>query len=199
MPVSTTAQNYMLAQETSNKATYCSLHTAYSSSGVNELSGGSYARQATAWGAPSGGVISLSNTPTFSVPAANTVRYIGLWDASSSGNFHGMFPNSAGNNAYAFAAGTATSIFLAPGSSYAASAPVVLFASPGSTLPSPFAAGTTYYVASPTTDTFELASSVGGGAVTVTADGAGIVQYIAPEGFVGSGTFTVSTGSLTMV
>lgn len=79
MPVSTTAQNYMLAQETTNKALYVSLHTAYSATGTNELSGGSYARAATAWAAPSGGVISLSNTPVLNVPAANTVRFIGLW------------------------------------------------------------------------------------------------------------------------
>lgn len=197
MPTVVFSQNYMLSQETANHGGFCSLHTAYSSTGVNEVAGGSYARQTTAWGAAAGGTISLSNAPVFSVPGSTTVRYIGLWDAVSSGNFQGMFPNSAGNSPFAFAV-AASGTFLAPGSAYPGSTSVVLFASPGSTLPSPFAAGTVYYAASPSGDTFGLASSLGGGAVTVTVDGSGVVQVIAPATFSGSGTFTVSTGSLTM-
>jgi hypothetical protein len=57
-----------------------------------EVSGGSYARQAITFGAPSNGVTTNSASVTFPTATASwgTVSYIGLRDASTSGNllFH---------------------------------------------------------------------------------------------------------------
>ncbi len=56
--------------------------------GGTEVTGGGYARQAITFGAASGGVVSNSNTPTWTASGANygTVVAVGYFDASSGGN-----------------------------------------------------------------------------------------------------------------
>ncbi|MGH3099269.1 MAG: phage tail fiber protein [Streptosporangiales bacterium] len=59
-----------------------SLHTADpGGTGASEVSGGSYARQSSAWGSASAG--SQSRSETFDVPASTTVSYVGFWDSST--------------------------------------------------------------------------------------------------------------------
>jgi hypothetical protein len=200
VPLVSVSENYALDQLGSNKLLYASLHTAYSATGTNELTGGSpaYARVAVTWSSSSGGSKSLSGTYNLNVPASTTVEYIGFWDASTSGNFQGMFPNAAGNNAYAFAAPSATGVLLAPGSAYTANQTVVVFASPGSTVPAGLTAGTVYYVKSPSSDSFSLSATNGGSAITLSTDGSGIIQQIAVEVFASQGTFTITAGSLSI-
>lgn len=71
-------------------AKYASLHTADPGlTGVNEASGGGYARQPITWGAPSSGVTS-GGTVTFTV-AAGTYAYVGYWDAVTAGNYVGGY------------------------------------------------------------------------------------------------------------
>jgi hypothetical protein len=55
---------------------------------TNEVTGGSYARQAVTFGAPTNGAGSNSGTITFPTASAGwgTVRYVAVMDASSSGN-----------------------------------------------------------------------------------------------------------------
>ncbi len=201
MPLVTVAENYMLDQWGTSKALYASLHTAYSATGTNEVAGGSpaYARVALTWSSASGGSKSLSGTYNLNVPASTTVEYIGFFDAPTSGNFQGMFPNAAGANAFAFAAPSATGVLLAPGSAYSAGQTAVVFASPGSTLPSGLTAGTVYYVKSPSSDSLSLSATNGGAAITLSTDGSGIIQAIAVEVFASQGVFTVTAGSLAVV
>ena len=201
MPLVAVSADYMLDQWGSNKALYASLHTAYSATGTNELTGGSpaYARVAVTWSSAAGGSKALSGTYGLNVPASTTVEYIGFWDAASSGNFQGMFPNAAGGNAYAFAAPSSTGVLLAPGSAYTANQTVVVFASPGSTVPSGLTAGTVYFVKSPSSDSFSLSATSGGSAITLTGDGSGIVQAIAVETFASQGVFTITAGSVSIV
>lgn len=52
------------------------------STGVNELAGGSYARQTPSWGSASGGEIQTSSALDFDVPGGNTVAWVGLWDST---------------------------------------------------------------------------------------------------------------------
>ena len=75
-------------------AVYLALHTADptdAGSGA-EVSGGSYARQACAFDAAhaTGGNTANTDAESFTNMPACTVRYIGIWDAASSGNllFH---------------------------------------------------------------------------------------------------------------
>ena len=201
MPLSTASADTLLDSWGTNQAKYASLHTAYSATGTNELTGGSpaYARVAVTWSSAAGESKALSGTYSLNVPASTTVEYIGFWDAASSGNFQGMFPNAAGGNAYAFAAPSSTGVLLAPGSAYTANQTVVVFASPGSTVPSGLTAGTVYYVKSPSSDSFSLSATNGGSAITLTGDGSGIVQAIAVETFVSQGVFTITAGSVSIV
>jgi hypothetical protein len=199
MTFSTVAADYMLDQLGSNKALWMSLHSAYSATGANELSGGTYARVAVTWSAAASNSKSLSGTPyNLNAPASSTVAFIGFWDAATSGNFQGMFPNAAGASAYGFAAPSSTGVLLAPGSAYAANATVCVFPSAGSALPGGLTAGTVYYVKSPASDSFSLSATSGGSAITLTSDGSGIVQAVTVETFGSAGTFTLNSGSVSL-
>lgn len=71
---------------------YLSLHTATpGSTGANEVTGGSpaYARRAVTWNSASAGSKTVSNTPTFDVPASTTVTHLGFWSASTAGTYYG--------------------------------------------------------------------------------------------------------------
>lgn len=69
------AKNAML-DELATIITQVSLHTASPPSDVNEVSGGSYARQSITFGAASGGLISATNQPSFDVPGGTTVSAV---------------------------------------------------------------------------------------------------------------------------
>ncbi len=200
MPFVAYSQDYMLTQLATNHALYASLHTAYSSTGTSELSGGGYARVSLGtsgadWGTASGGSIALSTQPSaFTVGASTTVEYVGFFDASTSGNFSGMGPVGAGT-LYAFTAATSGNLFTAPGSSYSNGQTVVLFDGAGATIPSNFTVGTVYYIISASGATFELSATSGGSAITVNAAGAGLVQLIAPETFGSASTLQLTTST----
>ena len=61
-----------------------------STTGANEVTGGSYAREQTTWGAASSGDQTGSEV-SVSIPGGNTVSYWGIWSASSGGTFVGGF------------------------------------------------------------------------------------------------------------
>lgn len=195
MPLSTADLNTMLAAWTAVNG-WMSAHSAYSATGANELAGGSYARVAVTWGSPSGGSVALTGTPySINAPASSSVAWVGFWSASSGGTFGGMFPG--GNaSAFAFAAPSSTSTLLAPGSAYANGTTVVVLPVPGGTLPSGLAQGTIYYVVNASGDSFQLSATLGGSAITLTADGAGLVQAISAESFGSAGTYAVSAASV---
>lgn len=67
--------------------TYISFHTADpSTTGANEVTGGSYARQATTWAAASSGS-RVGSQISASIPAGTTVTHWGIWSASTAGTF----------------------------------------------------------------------------------------------------------------
>ncbi|MDT0305057.1 phage tail fiber protein [Streptomonospora wellingtoniae] len=68
--------------EVAANATVASLHSAQpNASGSNELAGSGYARQSVTWGTASGGSLSSTSIPTFTVPASTTVTHVGFWDS----------------------------------------------------------------------------------------------------------------------
>jgi hypothetical protein len=79
---------------TSPSTVYVALHTAdpTDAGSGTEVSGGSYARTAVTFGAPSNGVTTNNANVEFPQATGNwgTITHIGLWDASSTGNllFH---------------------------------------------------------------------------------------------------------------
>ena len=67
---------------------YVSLHTADpSTSGANEVTGGSYARQTASFGAASGGAGSNDAQVEFTLMPSCTITHVGLWDAVTAGNW----------------------------------------------------------------------------------------------------------------
>ena len=71
--------------------THVSAHTADpGESGTNEVSGGSYTREAISFSAASGGNLDSSTQPQLNIPGTpTTVSHIGFWTASSGGTFLG--------------------------------------------------------------------------------------------------------------
>jgi hypothetical protein len=199
VPLSTATADALLAYLAANDVLYMSAHSAWSATGGNELAGGTYARLAVTWGTPSSNSVALAGTPyNVNAPAGSTCAFVGFWTALTGGTFAGMVP--AGNAAgYAFSAPSSTGTLLAPGSAYVANATVCAFPTGGSVLPGGLAEGTIYYIKSPSSDSFELSATSGGSAITLTSDGSGFVQGITPESFGSAGTFTVSSGTWSLV
>lgn len=84
--ISTTEANQALS---TTGWSYVSLHTGDpSTTGANEVTGGSYARVSATWNSPSGGSVTNSNSLSINLPASTTASYFGIWSASSSGTYY---------------------------------------------------------------------------------------------------------------
>jgi hypothetical protein len=71
-------------------ATHASLHTADpGTTGADEVTGGSYARQAITWAAASAGSKTLTATVVMQIPPGTTITHAGTWSAISAGTFRG--------------------------------------------------------------------------------------------------------------
>lgn len=71
-------------------AGFASLHTAEpDASGSNEVTGGTYAREAITWAAASGGTAVSDAEIVFDVPAGATITHLGYWSAGTAGTFYG--------------------------------------------------------------------------------------------------------------
>lgn len=80
-----TATSYVFTQPL-----YLSLHTTTpGTTGAAEVSGGSYARQSIAYGAPASGVKTSTTAQNFTSMPSCTVGYFGHWSASTSGTWYG--------------------------------------------------------------------------------------------------------------
>lgn len=178
-----------------------SLHTAYSTTGTNEVAGGSpaYARKALTWGAAAAGSKALAATlPTWDVPAATTVAWVGMWDAVTVGNFLGMMPAGGGTLQGCMtelAADITSNLMFAKAHGYVADTRVVFWG----LVPTGLTIGTIYFVlaAGLTADSFAVSATSGGSAIDITgtAPFSFFVQKCVPEVFAGQGTYAMSSGS----
>ena len=143
-----------------------SLHTAYSTTGANEVTGGSYARQTGTWNAASGRSKALSSAVSFTgLPAATTVAFVGHWDSAGS-VFKGMTAN--GGTEFSFQVDLTNNKILVEGSGFANDDRVVFTGTP----PTGLTEGTIYFVVGTTAgdpDTFQVATTSGGAAIDITA------------------------------
>jgi hypothetical protein len=179
-------------------ATHLSLHSAYNSTGTNELTGGSpaYARKAATWNAASGRTKALSAGVTFDVASGSTVAFIGMWDAATSGNFLGMTPNGGGTPETFVVPDAANDVLEAPGHGFSNGDRVTVWAVPGFALPTGITEGSLYFVTNATTDDLTLSLTSGGATINLTAIGAGNLQKVVVETFGAQGTHNVSAASL---
>lgn len=181
-------------------ATHGSLHTAYSSTGTSEVTGGSpaYARKALTWAAASGRSKATSASAVFDVPAGTTVRWVGLWDAVTAGNFLGMTPNGGGIPQGFVVPDISNDVLECVAHGFSNGDQVVVWAVPGDPVPTGLAEGTVYFVTNATTDDLTLSATSGGSTINITAIGAGLLQKIVPETFGAQGTHTVSTATMSL-
>jgi hypothetical protein len=174
-----------------------SLHTAYSNTGTNEVTGGSYARQAITWNAASAGALDSSNAPSFSVPSGNTIRFVGFWDAAPSPDtFQGMIPNqqAADVSPIRFVVDTGNDTIEAPAHGLVTDDGVVFV---GGTAPGGLTEGTVYYVSGETADDFQVQAVKGtspASPITLTNQGDMDVRFwqIREETFASDGTFNLN-------
>lgn len=189
----TAARNLMLD---ANGTTHLSAHSAYSSTGANELTGGTpaYARKAVTYGAAAAEAKSASTQPVFDVPAGSTVRFIGRWTAITGGTFLGMEAN--GGTEQEFSVDVTADTVKVPAHGWSATQKIVFV---GDTPPAPLVEGTVYFVAGTvTTDTFQVAATSGGAAINITAEPGRkcVVSAIVEEAFASQGTLTISSNVL---
>lgn len=203
MRFSNTAKNLMLEAMDEAQATgakFGSLHASYSAAGANELAGGTppYARKGLAWAAASAGSKATSASAVFDVPALNTVRWVGLWDAVTAGTFLGMTPNGGGVPQDFVLPDATADVLECVAHGFVNNDAVVVWAVAGDPLPTPLAEGTVYFVINATTDDLQLSATSGGAAVAITAIGAGMLQKIVPETFGAQGTHTITSATMSL-
>jgi hypothetical protein len=181
---------------------YASLHNGNPGiTGANEVAGGSYARQAVTLGTPSSSAVSNSAALNFTgMPAVTTpgLTHVGLWDASSAGNF--LWAGTLGTrDVRAFTAVAATDILTAPGSAYSAATDmadlVTLF---DSVLPVGVSALTNYFIVTVSGVTTKLSLTSGGSAIDLTADGAGMIRRIQPKVVNSGDTVNIAIAALAL-
>lgn len=197
------AKNLMLDaldETATNGAKFGSVHSAYSTTGTNEATGGSpaYARKGATWGAAAAGAKATTASMVFDVPAGFVVRWIGFWDALTAGNFLGMMPNGGGIPQDFVVPDIANDTLECAAHGFSNGNTVVVWAVPGDPLPTGLAEGTVYYVISATTDDLQLSATSGGSAINITAIGAGFLQRLIEESFGAQGTHTVSTATMSL-
>jgi hypothetical protein len=174
-----------------------SLHTAYSATGTNEVTGGSpaYARKGLTWNAAASGAKALAATlPTFDVPAGTTVGWLGIWDAVTTGTFLAITPLGGGAKIPFGMDDTTADSFKAGGHGFSNGDTVVFWPGAG-TLPTGVSVGTVYFIVNTATNTFQVSATSGGSAINLTGAGEGLVQKIVQETFAAQGTYSVNSGT----
>lgn len=179
---------------------YVALHDgAPGLTGANEVTGGSYARQATAgadWNAASGRIGDNANAISFTSMPACTVLGVSLWDAVSSGNCLWTAWLSTVVKPFV-CTDTTNNLARSPSHGLVAGDRVAFEAYDAGALPTGLSASTLYHVIADglTTDDFKVSTSAGGAAVDITAAGAGKLRKVVPQVVSGGGTFTIGAGN----
>lgn len=175
-------------------ATHLGLNSAFSASGGNEISGGSYARQVISWQAPANGT-RTGSSGTFTVPAGSTVAWKTFWDAASGGNCLALSPLNGTPREYHV--DISNNLVEAPGHGWSNGQRVVFY---DGAVPAPLVEGTIYWVVNAATDTFQVSSTQGGAAIVLTTQGAGSskVSNISPETFTNEGQATANSLTLAL-
>jgi hypothetical protein len=168
-----------------------SLHTAFSTTGTNELAGGSYARQPITWSAAAARAKTSTGTINVPVPAGASVAWMGVWNAAGT-VFKGMMAN--GGFERTFQIGVTPNTILCEGHGLANDDRVVFTGTP----PTGLTEGTHYFVTGVTAgdpDTFTVSATQGGAAIDITGQQAAhcVVSKLVIEVYAGAGTHQVTS------
>ena len=179
---------------------YMSLHTAApGETGADEVTGGSYARQLTAFNAGSGGTADNSANEEFTSMPTATVVAVGFWDAVSAGNF--LWGDWLGNNAWVpfIADNPAADTITSPNHALSVDDRVAFSAEFGGTLPTGVVDTTLYWVVSSAADTFTVSTASGGATLNLTTDGDGMYRAVTTKTVNSGDTFRVAAGDADVV
>lgn len=176
-------------------------------SNATEVSGGAYARQAitcntTNFPVAAAQLIKLATSVSFPTATADWAAVApgvvgwGICDAVSGGNILITGEFVAAGAYFAFVGLTSNNTITAPGTAYTNGNIVRLQKVPGSTLPAGIAEGTSYYVVSASTDTFKVSLTLGGAAITLTADGGGLVGIVQTKQVLNGDTVTFNANQI---
>lgn len=188
MPLTTTGKNNLISVTSYTHA------GAYTDLGVTESSGGSYARQAITWAAASGGTRANSAQISIPINAGQTIAAVGVWDAVSAGNSQGFW--QIGSTIKGAATVTASTDTFASFAHGLTTDDRVFFATvSGESLPAGLSATTLYFVRATglTADAFTIATTSGGAAVDITANGEVSFYKTVPQTFSISGNLILPT------
>lgn len=176
------------------------LHTGYpGTTQQNELATNQgspvYGRKQGTFAAASDGVRALSSSLQFNVYTSITVRWITRNNAETGGTQLSVQPNGGSEKVFSV---VGTDTIRCPAHGYANStgpAPsLVVFYGDG--LPTGLTAGQTYHVVNAQTDTFQVATSAGGSAITNISTQPGVkcrLSKLVEAAYSGQGVFTLNT------
>ncbi len=172
---------------------YLSAHTAFSTTGANEVTGGSYARKLMGWDAAASRIASNSDAETLDIPTSTTVRWLGRWTAVSAGTFLGMVPNGS-TKALVCVGKSGDNTIHAAAHGFVLN-DTVAFLAIDAAVPTGITEGTVYHViGTPNTDDFQVSASQGGGALSITVTAGCVVSNITEEVFGSPGTLELAAG-----
>jgi len=170
-----------------------SLHTAYSTTGANEITGGTYARGTAIFSAAASRQKAISSPVAITgLPAAAVVAWVGVWNSAGS-VFKGMAAN--GGSEFPFQVGLTPNTLLAEAHVLVNGDNVTFTGTP----PTGLTEGAVYFVVGNTAgdpDTFQVSATSGGAAIDITGQpGANcMASKIIVETYVGAGgTHTINT------
>lgn len=170
-----------------------------------EATGGSpaYARVGVVWGAAATGAKANTGTLTFDVPAG-TYGFFTWWNASTgnTGNYLGYAPFGGGTKGLGEvdSTGVTNDTITSSGHGLTTDDRVMFFNVFAEPIPTGLVEGTVYFVLASglTTDVFKVATTSGGSAINITAQGETFFQRVVPEVFAGQGQITVAIGALVL-
>lgn len=180
--------------------THLGLHSSFSTTGANELSGGSpaYARKPVTWNAAASRIGDNTGAISFDVPAGATVEWVGFWSALTAGTFLGMCPVGS-TTVLPASANAADNTIYAPGHGFTNGDRVALTTIDGGAMPGGLTEGVLYYVVAATTDSFQVAATSGGAAIALTSSADVLASNAVPETFGAQGTLQISAGALDVI
>jgi hypothetical protein len=170
---------------------------------ATEATGGApaYSRVAITWGAAATGTKANTGALTIDVPAG-TYGFVTYWNAISgnTNNYLGYAPinGTIKNFGTVDAADVTANTITSAGHGYVNTDRVIFFNVFAESLPAGITEGAAYFVVGAATDTFQISTTSGGGAVDITGIGEFFSQKVIPETFAAQGQITLAVGAVVL-
>lgn len=199
MPFNTNGRNAMLTGGLGDTITHISVHDAIpDATGSDEVSGGTYARQAVTWAAAASGVRDNTALISHDIPAGSTAVAYGFFDALSGGGHYGhaLVGSSLSGFATVDSAGVTSNAIQSAGHGLSNSDRIAVYSVHAESLPAGLTEQTLYWVVGSATNTFQVALTESGTAVDITGQGELWWQDCVPEAFNAGGQLRAAAGDM---